>query len=641
MRHARQSKLQLFMTLIITGLCAVPIAAQTTAFTYQGTLTDSGNPANGTYEMEFKLFDTATVGTGTQQGSTVTVSNVTVTNGIFTVTLDFGANVFDGTASFLEIGVRPAGSPNPHTILSPRQAITSVPYALQTVNAQQLGGLAATRYVATDTNGNVGIGTSSPVTKLEVVHPISQLRFGPTAADNGGYLVSTNPSQAIIAGGAKWDGTNWIARDTAASLTAHQFGAIQFFTNDGLTVGNPFSPADRMTITTGGFVGIGTTLPEQQLHLHGGKILLTGSDAALTFRDRNSTNAADDWALYAAGGKARLYNNSFGDLLSVTTNGNVGIGTTTPGFRLDVIGGVRSLDSVSTHFVAETAGGTNSWARVFMRTPNRGYFIGTSRGFNGDQFYIWDETANQIRMAIYPNGNVGIGTTDPQTKLHVEGSGFVESTVRSINERAILALDSTLAGQRRVWTLESGIFGTAGLFGIYDRTAGQARLLIDSAGVVGVKVLAIQGGADFSENFDISEANGTKPGAVAKEVAPGLVVSIDQKNPGKLVVSRQAYDRSVAGIISGAGGVSPGLVMGQKDSIADGKYPVALSGRVWVYADATRSAIKPGDLLTTSATPGHAMKVTNYSRAHGAIIGKAMTGLKVGRGLVLVLVSLQ
>jgi hypothetical protein len=69
--------------------------------------------------------------------------------------------------------------------------------------------------------------------------------------------------------------------------------------------------------------------------------------------------------------------------------------------------------------------------------------------------------------------------------------------------------------------------------------------------------------------------------------------------------------------------------------------PVALSGRVWVYCDATGNSIEPGDLLTTSNVPGHAMKVRNYSRAQGAIIGKAMTGLKSGKGLVLVLVSLQ
>jgi hypothetical protein len=81
--------------------------------------------------------------------------------------------------------------------------------------------------------------------------------------------------------------------------------------------------------------------------------------------------------------------------------------------------------------------------------------------------------------------------------------------------------------------------------------------------------------------------------------------------------------------------------MGQQGSIADGKQPVALTGRVWAYCDARRNPIKPGDLLTTSATPGHAMRVINYRKAQGAIIGKAMTALKGGRGLVLVLVSLQ
>ena len=117
-------------------------AAQTTAFNYQGKLTDAGNLASGNYDMQFKLFDTVTVGTGTQQGSTVTVSSVSVSNGGFSVQLDFGATVFDGSARFLETGVRSAGSPNPYTVLSPRQAINSTPYA---VNARQLGGLAAAR----------------------------------------------------------------------------------------------------------------------------------------------------------------------------------------------------------------------------------------------------------------------------------------------------------------------------------------------------------------------------------------------------------------------------------------------------------------------------------------------------------------
>lgn len=75
--------------------------------------------------------------------------------------------------------------------------------------------------------------------------------------------------------------------------------------------------------------------------------------------------------------------------------------------------------------------------------------------------------------------------------------------------------------------------------------------------------------------------------------------------------------------------------------MASGEYPVALTGRVYCKADASQAAIEPGDLITTSDLPGHGMKVDDPSRAHGAIIGKAMTGLESGQGLVLVLVSLH
>jgi hypothetical protein len=108
-----------------------------------------------------------------------------------------------------------------------------------------------------------------------------------------------------------------------------------------------------------------------------------------------------------------------------------------------------------------------------------------------------------------------------------------------------------------------------------------------------------------------------------------------------LVVSARAYDRAVAGVISGAGGVKPGMLMGQRQTKADGRYPVALTGRVYCLADAGPGAIAPGDLITTSDLPGHGMKATDPARTPGAIIGKAMTGLASGRGLVLVLVSLQ
>jgi len=98
-----------------------------TGFTYQGKLTDAGNPANGLYDLEFKLYND--LNAGGQVGSTAEKGNVNVANGLFTVQLDFG-DVFDGTALYLEIGVRPGGSGGAYTPLTPRQALTPAPYAI-------------------------------------------------------------------------------------------------------------------------------------------------------------------------------------------------------------------------------------------------------------------------------------------------------------------------------------------------------------------------------------------------------------------------------------------------------------------------------------------------------------------------------
>ena len=172
---------------------------------------------------------------------------------------------------------------------------------------------------------------------------------------------------------------------------------------------------------------------------------------------------------------------------------------------------------------------------------------------------------------------------------------------------------------------------------LQDDTFGQTRMSIQPnngpiafpTGTVSMPVLQITGGSDLAEQFEIGE--GAKP---------GMLVSIDPLHAGRLVIARGAYNRRVAGIISGANHLSAGMVL---PNIATAKksMPVTLTGRVWVYCDATRQPIKPGDLLTTSTIPGHAMKVTNYAKAQGAIIGKAMSSLKSGRGLVLVLVTLQ
>ncbi len=109
----------------------------------------------------------------------------------------------------------------------------------------------------------------------------------------------------------------------------------------------------------------------------------------------------------------------------------------------------------------------------------------------------------------------------------------------------------------------------------------------------------------------------------------------------KICLAKGAYNKCVAGVVSGANGLPAGSILGHLPGNEDAP-AMALSGRVWVWCDATGQAIAAGDLLTTSETPGHAMAATEASRSHGAVIGKAMTTLARGeRGMVLVLVNLQ
>ncbi|MCC7088529.1 MAG: hypothetical protein M9925_04300 [Chloroflexi bacterium] len=124
--------------------------ALSTAFTYQGRLTDGGSPANGVYDLRFILWDTETG--GAQVGSIVAKEDVTVTNGLFSVELDFGGSAFTGDARWLEIAVRPGSGTGAtgYTILSPRQPVSPSPYA---VFAKAAGGVAVPFTAAGTTAG--------------------------------------------------------------------------------------------------------------------------------------------------------------------------------------------------------------------------------------------------------------------------------------------------------------------------------------------------------------------------------------------------------------------------------------------------------------------------------------------------------
>ena len=108
----------LFTIVLAMSLGATTARAQTSSFTYQGRLTDGGAAANGNYDLQFALFDS--LSGGAQVGSTQTLNTVAVSNGVFTVGLDFGANAFNGANRFLEISARPSGG-GAFTLLSPRQ----------------------------------------------------------------------------------------------------------------------------------------------------------------------------------------------------------------------------------------------------------------------------------------------------------------------------------------------------------------------------------------------------------------------------------------------------------------------------------------------------------------------------------------
>ncbi|HEY2952151.1 MAG TPA: hypothetical protein VGK40_06195, partial [Verrucomicrobiae bacterium] len=175
-----QTTLLAFIAFTVFFTSVGRLNAQGTGFTYQGRLTDNGNPANGNYDLRCALFDAAT-GSG-QIGNPITNAPVAVSNGLFTVTLDFGAGAFSGAARCLEIGVRTNGSVGPYSTLSPRQPVTASPYAITAGN------------VTGPINGGAILsGTISGAQLASGAAAANLQAGGQSAVASGGVILSESP----------------------------------------------------------------------------------------------------------------------------------------------------------------------------------------------------------------------------------------------------------------------------------------------------------------------------------------------------------------------------------------------------------------------------------------------------------------
>jgi len=175
----------------------------------------------------------------------------------------------------------------------------------------------------------------------------------------------------------------------------------------------------------------------------------------------------------------------------------------------------------------------------------------------------------------------------------------------------------------------TGVFGQSNSgFGVHGKGGRLAGFFEGDVEVTGDIRLR---NADCAEDFDIAGARAVDPGTV-------MVLDVD----GALAASAHAYDKRVAGVVSGAGEFRPGIVLdkrgGQPGAV---RQPIALLGKVFCKVDAQFGVIEVGDLLTTSATPGHAMRTSDPARAFGAVIGKAMLPWRDGCGLIPILIALQ
>jgi hypothetical protein len=190
--------------------------------------------------------------------------------------------------------------------------------------------------------------------------------------------------------------------------------------------------------------------------------------------------------------------------------------------------------------------------------------------------------------------------------------------VRDGSDREVFQFDAGNA------VLRVGASGNEGDIIVRDDAGNETIHLNGATGDI------ILSNADVAEQFDLAEAVQALPGSV-------MVLA----DGGRVRPASEAYDRRVVGVIAGAGDYRPGIVMHHRASDHARRVPIAMVGKASCRADAQYGAISTGDLLTSSPTPGCAMRADDSHRAFGAVIGKALTSLEKGSGLVDMIISLQ
>ena len=369
--HASRSNsvASILLLLILSGwvLSAVPAGAQGTGFTYQGRVVYQGFSANGNYDLTFALFDAAS---GPNQiGSTITNLNLAVSNGLFTVTLDFGASAFPGPDRWLELGVRTNGS-DPFVTLSPRQQLTAAPYAVTALSASTVAsGVSNAFYLASNPSGF--ISANQPITL------------------SGDVSGSGATSIEVTVNNVRGTLTNSITGNAASATTASAVASA--VSNAFYLASNPsgFISGNQTITLSGGATGSGTTsiavtvpnqVPQGGIIIWSGAAnnipsgwgLCDGTQGTPDLRDKFVVGAGSTYAVAAAGGATTHTHDTAigapttstaGAHTHTTTATTTGTGTTGTGTTGTESGHTHAVDVASFTSGAGTAH-THGWGTL-------------------------------------------------------------------------------------------------------------------------------------------------------------------------------------------------------------------------------------------------------------------------------------